>query len=148
VPANYCLRLSKPPAQLKLSPLRADTNPMARYLIIDGGMASGFLTHALAGADSATYACGEGRQMCAHSVDGPTRSWPTCQECRDALGLQTATDRAEAAGRIAYISGAPRSSCPYADLRTERNRVTFARALRNSWHRAFDAASRELVEPG
>jgi hypothetical protein len=106
-----------------------------RYLTTESGMGYMGITHALAAPDSTHTACGDPVTDAFCGQDAPTRLWPECQACRDALGLMTATERAFAAGRAAAMAGEPREANPYPDHRNWQNKVTFSRVWRNWWDR-------------
>lgn len=42
-------------------------------------------------------------------------------------------------GRAAALAGEPESACPYSDLRTAANRVSFSRAFIKAWHEGYDS---------
>lgn len=43
------------------------------------------------------------------------------------------------AGWLAAQNGQPPEDCPYKDIRTGDNRITFARAFIKKWHRGYTA---------
>ena len=62
--------------------------------------------------------------------------------------MSIALEGAERKGREAFLTGKPRSACPYKDKRQDyRNIVTWSRAFITAWHDGYDEAEKRYRKP-
>lgn len=104
------------------------------YLVFDGGFAVTSLSHAYMALDASEAVCGAAHHDGNFPVSSDkTNKWPSCTDCRKALGLKSITRIAYEKGQRAALQGASEFDNPYPDKRTDSGKVTYSRAIRNSW---------------